>query len=520
MKAANEGARPIAILRWPFAAMLAALAILPFLFTAIPPLTDVPGHLGGFAVQTAHPGDPLLRYFSFHWTLTLNLASDLIVQATHRWIGLFPAVWLMSALTPALTVLGIVAIARQLNRHGASALPWALLFVFNFPFLWGFLNYSFTLALALLAFAGWLALERSPGWRAPLFLAIVPLLLIGHGVAGIVCVGLIVSHAIGETLAGKHPGNLTRLWPPILATVATVVIWKLFGASGTGATHWLAARKGDALAMMLRDQNRILDLASVVAALLVALAGWLWGARLRGGALAAVLFVIVLLVATPSMVSGSDRLDTRLGPLIPMLVFAAQDWSRVDARRRRMVTAAGFALLALRFAVTTASFIGYGERYNRELAALDHVPQGARILNLTRVNCVDAGWRSERLEHLANLATPLRGAWVNAHWSIDGLQLLQVRYRPSADYAQDPSQLVWPARCIDFSQPFASRSRHTLVETIPTLPLDKVDYLWLVGERLPPSARDPRWRLIWADDISELYATRPASPVTPAPSNR
>jgi len=199
-----------------------------------------------------------------------------------------------------------------------------------------------------------------------------------------------------------------------------------------------------------------------------------------------------------------------------MLLFATQDWSRVTPRWRHSVGGAGFALLALRFAVTTASFVGYGERYQRELAALDHVPRGARVLNLSRVNCVDAGWQSQRLEHLANLATPLRGAWVNAHWSIDGLQLLEVRYRPSTGYAQDPSQLVWPAQCVDVTQPFATRNRHTLIESIPALPLDKVDYLWLVGERLPPAARDARLRLIWSDDISELYATG----ATPAPSDR
>lgn len=506
-------ALPITVVRWSTALVFGCVAVLPFLFTAIPPLTDVPGHLGRFAVQTAPTGDPLLRYYGFHWLLVLNLASDLIVQLLYPSIDLLPLSWMICASTAFLTAFGITAIARLTNQQGATAIPWALLFVFNYPFLWGFLNFTLTFALSMLAFAAWMALDRWPLPRALLFVAVPPMLLIGHGVAGIVGIGLIVSYTLGESafvFSDRPIRTLVQSSLPVLpsvgATLATLLLWKLFAAPDKGQTLWLFKRKTEALLMMLRDQNRFLDVGTVAACLVVGFAGWRWGARFRRGAAASLLFVTTVFIATPSLISGSDRIDTRLAPLIPMLFFAMQDWSEVRPRHRRLVMSAGFLLLVLRLAVTTASFAEYDRDYHLELTALQHVPRGARILNLAEVDCVEASWRSHRLEHLSNLATLVRGAWVNSQWSIDGLQLLKVRYQPSPDYFRDPSQLIWPARCVDFHDPLPHRVRHTLDEAVATLPLDRADFLWLVRARLPLNERDPRLRLIWADDISELYA--------------
>ena len=319
----NIESRPLAFVRWPIALLISSLATLPFLFTAIPPLTDVPGHIGRFAVQTAPASNPLFHYFGFHWAITLNLASDLIVQIFSPWIDVLPLTWLICAATAFLTTLGIVIIARVTNPLGASALPWALLFVFNFPFLWGFLNFSLTFALAMPAFAAWLALERRRAWRAPLFIVIPPALLIGHGVAGFVGVGLIVAYTVGEIRTGRRhqtrsglARDLIPLWVPVGSALIMVVIWKALESSDHGLTLWLKERKIEVLLMMLRDQNKVLDIGTVAACLMVVLVGWRWGARFSGGGAAAVLFVTLLFVATPSLINGSDRIDTRLAPLI------------------------------------------------------------------------------------------------------------------------------------------------------------------------------------------------------------
>jgi hypothetical protein len=511
----TRGSRPVAFLRLRVVALLAILAVLPFLWTPIPPLTDVPGHIGQFSIQTAPAGSTLLRYFTFHWALTLNLASDAIVQALHPVLGVIPTVWLLCAATPALTVVGIMSIARATNRRGAHALPWSLLFVFNYPFLWGFLNFALTQAFGLIALAAWIALDGRRRLRAVLFLVATPMLLIGHGVAGIATIAMIVGHAIGRHSLHR-PGNwhgqalrsLVALWPPVLAAVATVIIWKASGSSEGGTTLWLFHRKTGSIISMVRDQNKVFDIGTVACCIVIWLLGRRWGARLGGGGAGAVIVIIGLFLATPSLISGSDDIDTRLAPLIPMLAFAMQDWSRVDRRRRRLILTAGFALLGARFAVTTASFVRYGQRYAAELTALRYVRPGSRVMNLSQVDC--HGWRSARLEHLSNLASTFRGAWVNSHWSIEGLHLLQVRYRPSQEYYNDPSHMVFPARCIDAAvKPYADyRAAQTAVMAMPALPLEQVDYLWLVGAQLPAGYHDARLRRLWHDDISELFLIR------------
>lgn len=499
---------PLAALRLPWAAVIALLAVLPFLFVAIPPLIDVPGHTGRFAVQTAPAGSPLLRWYGFHWAFTLNLGADLLVGLFAPLSGLFPAVWLVSAAAPVLTTAGVVTLARSLNPRGAYALPWALLFVFNFPFLWGFLNFQLAAAAGLLVFAAWVALSAKPFARALVILVGLPIILIAHGVGGVICFAAIVGHEFGLAPTWR-PGRLAQLWSPLVAMIGTVLVWKLLGAPGEGATLWIPFRKVEAVTTILRDQNIVLDLGSLLACCAVFAAGWTWGARLRPGPAGAVLAVLLVFLATPSLLSGSDRIDTRIAPVVPLLALALQDWSGVAARRRRAIAIIGTALLLLRLLVTTASFAGYQHRYDRELSALDHVRPGARVLNFTLVRCGVVGWRTERLEHLAALATPLRDAWVNAHWSIAGLQLLTVKYRPSPAYYRDPSQLVWPEACIDRRLPASLQVRRTVAEAVSRAPIAAVDYLWLIGVKLPPGYHDPRLRRLWATGESELYTVQP-----------
>ncbi len=502
---------PIIALRWPIACGMALLAAVPVLLTRIPPLTDVAGHIGRLSVQTAPAGDPVLRYFDFHWALTLNLAADLIVQWLHPLFDVLPTVRVLSAATPALTVVAIVLIARQTNRHGAHALPWSLLFVFNLAYLWGFLNYTLTMAVGLIAFALWLALDRYRRSRAALFLVLTPLLFIGHGVAGVEALALIVGYQLGTQWHERGVRSCfavttwSALWPPIVAAAVTLIVWKAIGSGQGGPTLWLPQRKIGSLIEMLRDQAMILDIATVLGCGVVWIAGIAWKARLRGGAAGAVIALLLVFLATPSLLGGSDDMDARLAPFIPMVAFAMQDWSAVRSNRRRWMMMAGFALLATRFAVTAISFHDYDRRYAAELAALDHVRSGSRVFSLVQSSC--DSWRADRLDHLSALATTIRGAWVNAHWSVGGLHLLQVRYRPSPSFYKDPSQFVYPAACAGpgSAAPGIYPRRRTLVEAIHALPLGAADYLWIIHGKLPRSTRDPRLRRIWSSEDSELY---------------
>ncbi|RYY28326.1 MAG: hypothetical protein EOP62_03775 [Sphingomonadales bacterium] len=504
----KSGAR-LWLLGSPAIALFAFAAILPLFFTAIPPLIDLPGHLGRFAIQAAGPESPLRTYFDFRWALSLNLGADLAVEALRHVFGLAGALWAVVAATTGLTVLGVFLIARAGNRHGAYAISWALPFVHGFAFRHGFVNFSLGAALSLLGFAVWLHLADRVKLRAALILPLAPLLLVVHAVGGGLLIVLIGGR---EAWLAWRTGDWRAVWVvwPLAAGGVFAAAYMLFGNSSGGATRWVLERKLDGLMMAARDQHILLDIGTSLLTVAVLVTGWRAGAKMReAGAVAA---LALLFVAVPALLSGVAHVDSRLVPLLAMLALALQDWSKVMPGLRRGVMIAGFALFAVRLAVTTTAFAGYGASYDSEMKAIDHIARGSRVLALTQIECGLAGWREARLDHVSNLASVYREAWVNSHWAAQGAQLLQVRYRPSNDYYADPSEFVWPERCIDMAKPFAARSRHTIAETMPRLPVDRVDYIWLIGTRAPADFADPRLARIWSNGTSDLFAVRAPVP--------
>ncbi|QDX27513.1 hypothetical protein FPZ54_16890 [Sphingomonas suaedae] len=498
------------MLRWPSIVGFALAAILPFLFVSIPPLADVPGHMGAFAVQVAPTDSPLFRDFGFDWKLTLNMASQLAIELLAPPLGLFTATWLLSALSPLITVVGLLAVSRRLNSGAPASLPWALIFIYNIAFLMGFLNFTLATGLALCAFAAWIGLDGRRTVRALLFLLVVPSLMIAHAQGGAFLVVWISSWELCRA-EGWRPRkwgvNLLRdmamrLWP-----LGTAILPVLLSASAPGPTTLPVFRKFRMIFETVHDQSAFLDISTVVASLVVLAIGLYRGARYSHGSAGPVIATTALFFISPGRLSGTDFVDLRIAPYAFLLALALLDWRTVDLRTRRWVMVAGALLLALRLGVTTISFGHYERSYNSELAAIEKIRPGSRVMNLSLVDCDIVGWRSPRTEHLANLVTPLRNAWTNAHWALPNVHMLQIRFAPG-DYARDPSHLVRPDRCVDYTVPFQKRGRHGLVETMPHLPLQEVDYLWLVGVQLPDGVRDERLNRIWQNGKSELYEVR------------
>ncbi len=507
------------IFRWQCVFGLALASMLPFLFVSIPPLTDVPGHIGAFAVQVAPADSPLFRDFDFDWKLTLNMASQLAIELLAPYLGVFTTAWLLAALSPIITVLGLLAVSRKLNPDAPSSMPWALIFVYNVAFLAGFLNFTLATGLALCAFAGWMALDGRRIARALLFLLVVPMLMIAHAQGGAFLVIWISSWELWRS-NGWRPSKwnmmlvrdmASRLWP-----LAAAVIPVLLSASGSGPTTFPVLRKFRAIIETVHDQNAMLDISTVIACLAVLAFGFYRGARYSNGSAGPVIATTVLFFIAPGRLAGTDFVDLRIAPYALLLALALLDWGRVGRRTRRWVLLGGAVLLTARLAVTTASFVDYQRSFGSELTALQKVRPGARVMNLSLIDCDLAGWRSPRTEHLANLVTPIRGGWTNAHWALPNVHMLQIRFAPG-DYARDPSHLVRPDHCIDYTVPFENRTRHGLAETMRHLPLQDVDYLWLVGLQLPQGARDHRLIRIWQNDKSELYAIRPTKAASGQP---
>ncbi|MGI4977628.1 MAG: hypothetical protein ACRYG6_11865 [Janthinobacterium lividum] len=501
------------------AILLACLLLAaPFLLAAIPPLTDVPGHMAA-ALIAAHAGDdPALgRFFAFRWHPVPNLGTDLVVAALQGALGVPLAFRLVAAAIPALLAAGILLLARTLNPRGAAAAPWALVFVWCFPLNTGFLNYMLGVAGALLALSAWIRLDRHPRLREAATWLAVPLLFLCHVVAGCLFVMLVGSRELAPlgglralALVRSRDGwrrlaPLLRRVRPLLCALPILVAWRLDAASFAGRNRISLRAKADAILMILRDQDMALDVASLCLACAVLVVGWRRGARPHPAVTPALLALCVLFAVMPSSLSGSSYADERLLPLLPMLAFATQDWSGVRPRLARAVSLCGLALLAVRLAATAAGFVAYDASYRAEAAALPHIAEHSRVLVLNTRECSFArNWRGDRLDHIGDLAIVFRRSWTNAQWDVDGAHLLQILYRPSPAFFDDPSQYVWPSKCggIEHKQP-------TIHDALAAVPFDGIDDLWLIDTALPRGYRNPRLVAQWHNADSTLYSVLP-----------
>ena len=75
--------------RWPVVLVICLAAIAPLLVVDLPPLVDLYGHLGRYAVQTDLAGRPGLQpYFTYEWKLIGNLGGDILVELLYPLLGL------------------------------------------------------------------------------------------------------------------------------------------------------------------------------------------------------------------------------------------------------------------------------------------------------------------------------------------------------------------------------------------------------------------------------------------------
>ncbi len=146
---------------------------------------------------------------------------------------------------------------------------------------------------------------------------------------------------------------------------------------------------------------------------------------------------------------------------------------------------------------TTVSMGLYDRVYDRELAALAHVPQGARMVSFVGRPCVEP-WAMSRLLHLPGLAIVRREAFSNDQWTMAGAQLLRVRYFEGWPFIRDPMQIVTRKRC-------RREIWRPIDIALASFPRDAFDYVWLIT----PPPYNPKLTLglqpIWRNGSSVLY---------------
>jgi hypothetical protein len=118
------------------------------------------------------------------------------------------------------------------------------------------------------------------------------------------------------------------------------------------------------------------------------------------------------------------------------------------------------------------------------------MPPGARVITLTGMPC-RSYWPLLRNSHLGAMVIVRRNGFSNDQWLLEGVNLLDLKYRAAGYFAADPSQLVRPNGCRD-------GLHRTIGESLRALPRTDFDFLWLID--VPPydpadvAGLQPVWR--------------------------
>ncbi len=497
-------------LRWwqtrTFVVVATLISIVPLIWPDIPPLVDLPGHMGRYRVQLTpvEQAPWLAEWYNFQWSLIGNLGIDLLVVPFAKVFGLELGVKLIVMTIPALTVAGLLWIAREVHGRIPPTAMFALPLAYCYPFQFGFVNFSLSMALALCLFALWLRLARLGRLRlrAIIFVPISCLLWLCHtfgwGVLGVLAFSaeMIRQHDIRKD-AGS--GHWVESWiraglgcVPLALPMLLMIFWRS-GDHVTGQTadwfNWQA--KVAWLLMVLRDRWELWDVASTAVYLLLlfyAVRDPVLGFS-RNLVLSA-LFLAAVYALLPRIVFGSAYADMRLAPfVVAVTLIAIRPLPGMSARKAGILAMLATSFFVARIAGNTVSYWLFDRDYDTELAALDELPEGARVVTFVGTNCRNE-WKMSRLEHLPAIALTRRLAYANDQWSMPGAQLLTAKYSKAGMFAHDPSEIVTPGWCprewwkpIDFS--------------MARFPREAFDYVWLI--------RTPPFNSRYASDLDRVW---------------
>lgn len=477
---------------------------IPMLWPTVVPISDLPGHMGRYAVQLNAGHAPLLdRWYAIRWWPIGNLGVDLLMIPLGHLLGIEVAAKLVVALIPPITAAGFLLVARETHRTLPPTAAFALPLAMGYPFHFGFVNFALSMGLAFLAFGLWLRMARLEQWRARawLFVPVAMLVWLAHAF-GWAVLGLLCFAA--ELVRGheQRRGPVRTLWSamlgcaPLAVPLLLMLAWR---SGGTGATSdffdWYG--KYGWLQSVLRDHWKPLDGDS--AELLVVLVGL--------GAIGLFRFNRTLFVATvlltlayavlPQVLLGSHYADMRLAPyLFASALLALGPRPGMPRWLSPSVALAALLFWAVRIGATTASLYLHGVAYDRQLVAIDHIPVGARVYALVAPPC-DRGWDGPRFDHLPSLAIIRKSAFTNDQWAEPGGQMLTVRSFLPADFAISPSQIVRLPGCV--------RPEPLLGDRLATFPRGLFDMVWLVGVPLAARPIDPGLRPVWQSADAALY---------------
>ena len=490
--------------RW-FVALVILLTMVPLLYPPVPPLVDLFGHLGRYRVQVDLDTSPWLsQYYGFEWQAIGNLGLDLLLIPLNELFGLELSVKLLVLAIPPLMAGGFLWVAREVHHRLPPTALFALPFVYSHPFMFGFANYSLSIALAFIAFGYWLRLARldRTRLRAILFVPISFVVFFAHtfgwGMLGLMAFSAEAVRQHDRGIGWVRAGFKAAAHAIVMALPALVILLWRSNVEGEFGREWFSPQlKLEGIISVLRDRWLAFDIVSLLVVLgVIALA--MFSRRLtfsRNLAFSALVLAIVYALL-PWAIFDSAYADMRLAPFVfAMTLLAIRFRDETDLNMARALAIFGLAFFLVRIGGHTVSLAMAADDQQAKMDALDHVPMGSRVASIVGRGC-GLDWPLARNSHLGAMVIVRRHGFSNDQWVIQGMNLLTQRYDAGV-FSADPSEIVRPTGC---------RTRRWWIDrALRALPRDRFDYLWLID----PHPFDPElvegMKLVWSGADSKLY---------------
>ncbi len=504
-----------------FIAALILLSMVPLLYPRVPPLVDLPGHMGRYRVQLDLDSSPSLqRFYDFDWAPIGNLGVDLLLEPLAPIFGLELAVKLIVLAIPPLTVAGFLWVAREVHHRLPPMALFALPFAYNHPFLFGFVNFALSMALAFLAFGLWLRLARfhRTALRALLFVPISFVIYFAHAF-GWGTLGLLAfsAEAVRQHDAGRgwfRSAVVAGLHASVMALpLAVMLAWRMDAPEGMTRNWFEWWLKWEWVHSALRDRWREFDWISLgVIPLLLLFVLFSRRLTLSRNLVFSALVLLACFLLLPWTMFGSAYTDMRMAPyMIAVVPLAMRFKAETHMRTARVLAILGLAFFLVRIAGNTASLTIAARDQQAKLEALENVPPGARVANLVGRNC-GRPWALPRNSHLGGMVIVRREGFSNDQWTIDGSNLLQVHYPQARVFEGDPSLMVFPNYC--------RPPRWSINRALRTLPREAFDHVWLIDVPRYDPALLEGLQLVWRGPGSALLRVTPGGGEPPQATRR
>ena len=479
--------------------------MVPLLVVDVPPLLDYPNHLARVFVLASLPGDQMLgQFYKPHWSIIPNLAFDLIAPGLMQVLPVHGAGRLLIAVAMLLPVLGTVAYNRALGGRWWSFGVGVV--AYNGCLLYGFLNFSIGLGLALLLAAAWLR------WRDVLPFRTIMLAMVG-AVALFAChlMGLIFfALLIGSAEASRVHGLRAGAWPKVMLSRLVPLLLVFAGPTVLYACSELNQLGGDAefvgpvaklvhLTSAFSNYDFALDIVTsvvvigIVAGALVARFG-----RFPGPGAWAFLILAALYFAAPAAWKGTYFLDRRFAAILAFMLFAGFVPRGWPAGLRQAAAVAIGVLFVIRLTLLTAVWADHRSDLNDIRRVLQPVQPGQAV-------------------YVAELGLHERPAYwdANPHWRLlsDGARLDE----HLGALAVIEHRAYWPFMFdVPSQQPIETREPYrTLASRIGQMPTYQqavvadvcgFDYVLLMEADAVPDLPAARFRLLERSGFAALYA--------------